>query len=72
MKTLFSYLIETYRRNRSNSKGLAMLEYAAGALVIATVVWGAMSNFGGGLNSFFSNLGTWLTNEAQNIPNINP
>lgn len=61
-------LMSLYRRVRYQQKGLAMLEYAAGALVIASAVWLAMTGFGNSLELFFNNLGAWLVNQSANLP----
>lgn len=49
---------------RVGDKGFTLLEYAAGAAVIAGVVYTAMSAFGGGLDTFYRGLGEWVSGLA--------
>ena len=46
-------------------KGFTLLEYAAGAAVILTVVMVGLNAMGGNLSTFFTNLGTWATNAGS-------
>ena len=47
-------------RAKKGERGLSLLEYAAGAAVIATVVFAGMEAFGGGVSGFFQRLTTWV------------
>lgn len=49
-------------------RGLSMLEYASAAAVLMVVIYVGMQAFGSGMNTFFSNLGTW----ASTIPTPAP
>ena len=49
------------------NKGYALLEYSAGAAVIATVLWAAMGTMGNGISGMLNNLGTWASNQAEVI-----
>lgn len=46
---------------RKAQKGFTLLEYAAGAAVIAGVAYGALSAFGSGLDTFYRGLGEWAS-----------
>ena len=41
-------------------RGYTLLEYCAGAAVIAGIVWVAMVNLGGAMNTYLENLSEWL------------
>ena len=49
--------------------GFSLLEYAAGAAVLAGIVYAAMFVFGQGLESFFTSLGDWATQRAGDLNN---
>ena len=51
-------------RGKKGERGLSLLEYAAGAAVIASVVFAAMGVFGNGVSGFFGGLTTWLNARA--------
>ncbi len=40
-------------------RGLALLEYCAGAAVIVAVIWGAMNTMGGSISDLFGRIGNW-------------
>ena len=42
-------------------RGFTLLEYCAGAAVIATVVFAGLQLFGTSLSEFFDGLGAWVT-----------
>ena len=50
-----------------NNKGFTLLEYAMGAAVIATIVWGAMSVLGQNMSNFFGDLGNWVEERGTSI-----
>lgn len=54
-------------RIRRREKGFTLLEYCAGAAVIAGVVWIAIGGFGDSLQLMFSNLEGWVTDRASDI-----
>lgn len=53
-------------RNRKisskNERGLSMLEYAAAAAVLMTIIYVGLSTFGNGMQTFYNELGQWATN----------
>lgn len=53
-------------KNRS-SRGYALLEYCAGAAVIAGVVWGAVTFLGSGMDEFLRSLGDWAKARATDV-----
>ena len=49
--------------------GFALLEYCAGAAIIAGVIWVALANFGGSLSGLFNNLSAWAQSRSGDIQN---
>ncbi len=66
-------LRRTKRSNkmRSNECGFALLEYCAGAAVIAAVIWGAFYALGGDIKQFMTDIGTWAKNRGTEVSNTN-
>lgn len=64
-----SGLISAYFQSRTstNDRGYTLLEYCAGAAIMAGVVWGAMQVLGNGLSGFLQGLSAWATNRAADI-----
>lgn len=56
---------------RKDQKGFTLLEYAAGAAVIAGVAYSALTVFGVGLTNFYTGLGNWASNQVSNLPDGN-
>lgn len=50
------------KRQTKLERGLSMLEYAAAAAVLMTIIYVGLSAFGNGISNFYSNLGEWATN----------
>lgn len=54
-------------------KGYALLEYSAGAAIVATVLWLAMGNLGNGVGGMLNSIGTWAQGQALVIDDqLNP
>ena len=58
-----------------DQRGYTLLEYCAGAAIIAGVVWGALNMLGGNMASFLNALGGWVSDRttaiSQNSNNSN-
>jgi len=52
---------------RKDQRGFSLLEYVAGATVIAAIVFVALNAFGGNLAELFAALGEWVTSRASEI-----
>ena len=53
---------------RNNSeKGFTLLEYCAGAAVLLTIVWAALTALGGNMKTFLDSIGSWATRQATAI-----
>ena len=52
-------------RKIATERGFSMLEYAAGAAVIAGVVYVAFNIFGQTLDGFFTRLTQWVTDRTN-------
>ena len=48
-------------------KGFTLLEYAAGAVIILTVVYGGLNLMGTGLSTFFGDIGSWASGKGSSI-----
>lgn len=55
-------------RKQNNEAGFTLLEYTAGAAVLLVLVMAGLQAFGGGLNTLFTGLGTWSTEQAAQLP----
>ncbi len=56
-----------------DTKGYALLEYSAGAAIVATVLWIAMGNLGSGVGGMLNSIGTWAQGQAVIIDDqLNP
>lgn len=51
----------------SQEQGFTLLEYCAGAAVIAGVVWVAMDQLGGSLAGLIENLAAWAASRGSDI-----
>ena len=58
-------LIRITRTRRE--KGYTLLEYCAGAAIIAGIVWGAMNLLGNNLSGFLTGLGNWVNDRTSNL-----
>lgn len=58
---------ETRRRQR----GYTLLEYCAGAAIIAGVLWTALSGLGSNLSSLLGAVGGWANSRAELVRNAN-
>lgn len=52
---------------KNEEAGYTLLEYCAGAAVIAGIVFGALTALGGNLENLLQALGTWADNRATDI-----
>lgn len=56
------------KRKRTNrQKGYALLEYSAGAAIVATLLWASMSSLGTGVGNMLESIGTWAQGQATVI-----
>ncbi|RME59915.1 MAG: hypothetical protein D6780_04315 [Candidatus Dadabacteria bacterium] len=55
------------KKNIKKNRGYTLLEYCAGAAVIAGVVWLAMNALGQNLSQFLNALGQWAVARSQDI-----
>lgn len=54
-------------RRKNGEKGFTLLEYTAGAAIMAGVVWTAFNLFGVQMDAFMDNLTTWMGNRALEV-----
>ncbi len=53
--------------NKKKQRGYALLEYCAGAAIIAGVLWGGLSLVGERVNSLLSTIADWAAAREQSI-----
>ena len=53
--------------NREEEKGYTLLEYCAGAAVIAGILWTALNALGGNLSGLLNAVGTWAERRSDSI-----
>ena len=51
--------------NSKNEKGFTLLEYCAGATVIAGVMYVGFNALGGSINTFLGSIGTWVNSHSS-------
>lgn len=57
---------------RREQRGYTLLEYCAGAAIIAGILWGALNTLGGNLNTLLEGIGTWATQRADDLNDGTP
>ncbi|MEZ4753892.1 MAG: hypothetical protein R3A13_06220 [Bdellovibrionota bacterium] len=60
MKKLFNI-------RKRNQKGYTLLEYCAGAAIIAGVIWAALSTFGNSVGGMFDALSNWTDARTSDV-----
>ncbi|RMG40652.1 MAG: hypothetical protein D6719_10330 [Candidatus Dadabacteria bacterium] len=60
-------LIGIVRKNSQQERGYTLLEYCAGAAIIAGILWVALSSLGNNVSNLLNNVGTWATERANGI-----
>lgn len=53
--------------HRKNSRGYTLLEYCAGAAIIAGILWGALSIMGENMADLLNRVGDWAAARTQEI-----
>lgn len=53
---------------KKNQKGLTLLEYCAGAAVVAVVVFAVLQAMGGKLQTAAENVGQWAVDRSGELP----
>jgi Flp pilus assembly pilin Flp len=53
--------------SREKEKGYTLLEYCAGAAVIAGILWTALNALGGNLSGLLNAVGTWAERRTDSI-----
>jgi type II secretory pathway pseudopilin PulG len=52
-------------RRKNRERGYTLLEYCAGAAIIASILWTALNSLGGDLSALLGSVGGWA-NARQN------
>ena len=58
-----------FEKSKSDDSGFTLLEYCAGAAVVACVVWAAVQTMGGNISDLLSSIGTWASNRSTEVAN---
>lgn len=56
-------------KQESRERGYTLLEYCAGAAIIAGILWTALNALGGNLSDLLSAVGEWAKRRATGISN---
>ena len=59
--------ISSRSQKTASEKGYALLEYCAGAAIIAGVIWVALTNLGGSLEQLLASLSDWAIARSGEI-----
>jgi hypothetical protein len=59
-------------KKSNKERGYTLLEYSAGAALIAIIVGLTISAIGEGFNNLGSNIGAWATREGTELMSTNP
>jgi hypothetical protein len=54
-------------RRKNKERGFTLLEYCAGAAVVAGVIWVALSSLGGSMSTLLGNVGKWADSRAAEV-----
>jgi hypothetical protein len=57
------------KKNRTSEKGYTLLEYCAGAAIIAGILWTALNALGGNLSDLLAAVGQWAQRRSAGISN---
>ena len=55
------------KRKRKNQRGYTLLEYCAGAALIAGIIWVALNAMGQNISSLLNAIGQWASTRAGGI-----
>lgn len=67
MKKVLKSLFAIKRRSVKDERAYTLLEYCAGAAVVLTIIWGALTAMGGNLADMLDSIGSWATKQATEI-----
>ena len=65
-------MINRDKSRRREQRGYTLLEYCAGAAIIAGILWAALNTLGGNLNTLLEGIGTWATQRANDLNDGSP
>lgn len=55
------------RKNDRDQKGYTLLEYCAGAAIIAGILWGSLNTLGSNLSALLNGVGEWAVRRTSEI-----
>ena len=60
------------KKNSNKERGYTLLEYAAGAALIAIIVGLTVTSIGGGFQNLGNSISAWATREGTELQSNNP
>ena len=54
-------------KDRKGEKGYTLLEYCAGAAIIAGILWTALNGLGSNLSTLLGSVGSWATTRSNAV-----
>ena len=54
-------------RKKNCERGYTLLEYTAGAAIILTIIWGALTALGTNMDAMLTEIGEWAIAQSQDI-----
>ena len=63
MKKIISKLFQ----QPENERAYTLLEYCAGAAIIAGILWVALDSMGGSMQELIESLGSWLDRRSESL-----
>ena len=64
---MFKGMKQYFSLKAKDQRGFTLLEYCAGAAIIAGVLWGALTAMGTGMDGLIRSIGTWATARSGEI-----
>lgn len=55
------------KQNRKTQRGYTLLEYCAGAAIIAGILWTALNSLGGDLQALLNSVGQWAQSRSSSV-----
>lgn len=55
------------KRVKGRERGFTLLEYCAGAAIVVSVLWAALSSFGAQMSGLFNAMGSWASARSQEV-----
>jgi len=67
MRARFHGKEEKMKKQNKKQQGYTLLEYCAGAAIIAGILWTALNTMSTNMSTLLTNVGTWATSRANTV-----